>query len=107
MRPPAIISVTAAIIISIPHSIRGVNASPNTVTPIMTAVTGSNAPRIAVGVEPMYCIALVVHKKEIAVGKTANANRLPHKYHWSASGTDRFFPQNSRRTNKNTPNNRT
>lgn len=102
MRPPAIISVTAAIIISIPHSIRGVNASPNTVTPIMTAVTGSNAPRIAVGVEPMYCMALVVHRNDIAVGNMASAMRLPHIYHFCGRVT--ACPKSRRTRNSDTPN---
>ena len=59
MLPPATMKVTARIIITIPHTILGVSASPNTVTPKKTAVTGSSAPSIAVGVEPMYCMAPV------------------------------------------------
>ena len=78
MLPPATMKVTARIIITIPHTILGVSASPNTVTPKKTAVTGSSAPSIAVGVEPMYCMALVVQRNDMAVGKTASASRLPH-----------------------------
>ena len=44
------------------------------------AVTGSSAPRIAVGVEPMLWIAAVVHRKDIAVGNTARPSTLPHIY---------------------------
>ena len=51
---PAIISVTAVIIINIPHSNLKVSDSPKIVTPKNTAVKGSKAPRIAVGVEPIY-----------------------------------------------------
>lgn len=42
--------------------ILGVKASPNTATPKKTAVTGSSAPRMAVGVEPIYWTALVVQR---------------------------------------------
>ena len=104
MCPPAIISVTAAIIISIPHNIRGVNASPNTVTPIITAVTGSNAPRIAVGVDPIYCMALVVQRNDIAVGKMARAMRFPHIYHFCGMVT--ACPKSRRMRNSDTPNKR-
>lgn len=46
-------SVTARIINIIPQVSRNVKLSPKMVTPKKTAVTGSRAPRIAVGVEPM------------------------------------------------------
>ena len=45
------------------------HSSPNTHMPIATAVTGSSAPRIAVGVEPIYCIEPVVHRNDTVVGK--------------------------------------
>lgn len=54
MFPPAMINVTARMIIMIPQLSLGVKISPKTVTPKNTAVKGSNAPRIAVGVEPIY-----------------------------------------------------
>ena len=54
MFPLAMIKVTEKMIITIPVASFGVNDSPNMVTPKITAVTGSNAPRIAVGVEPIY-----------------------------------------------------
>ena len=47
------IKVTAVITIKIPKIMRGVNCSPNTSTPKNKAVTGSNAPKMAVGVEPI------------------------------------------------------
>lgn len=71
------ISVTAAIIRNIPHSSLSVRDSPKIVTPKNTAVKGSRAPRMAVGVEPIYWMAWVVHRKEMAVGKTAKAIRFP------------------------------
>lgn len=49
----AIISVTAVNIINTPSMMRGVSCSPNTATPKNRAVTGSNAPKMAAGVEPM------------------------------------------------------
>lgn len=72
--------VTARMIRMIPQHNRNVNDSPKTVTPKNTAVNGSKAPRIAVGVEPIYWTASVVQRKEIAVGNMAKAIRLPHKY---------------------------
>ena len=72
--------VTAAIIITNPDISRTESVSPNTPTPTITAVTGSKAPKIAVGVEPIYWTALVVHKKEMAVGKRASPNMFAHKY---------------------------
>jgi len=59
---PAIIIVTARMINNIPQPILGVKVSPNTATPKKTAVTGSSAPRMAVGVEPIYWTALVVQR---------------------------------------------
>ena len=79
---------------TIPQHNLGVRLSPKIVTPKNTAVTGSKAPRIAVGVEPMYCTACVVQRKDIAVGKIANAIRFPHKYHLST--TFRLCPKSTR-----------
>ncbi len=72
--------VTAKMIMIMPQHNRSVNDSPKTVTPKNTAVNGSKAPRIAVGVEPMYWTASVVQRKEMAVGNMAKAIRFPHKY---------------------------
>ena len=82
--------MTARIIINIPQLNRSVRDSPKTTTPKKTAVKGSKAPKIAVGVEPIYCMAWVVQRNEIAVGKIAKAIRLPHKYQVSA--TRRLWP---------------
>ena len=49
--------VTAKTIIIIPHPTLTVKGSPKTVTPKNTAVKGSKAPKIAVGVEPIYWMA--------------------------------------------------
>lgn len=49
MFPPAMTSVTATIIITSPMLSLTVKLSPKTVIPKMMAVTGSNAPRMAVG----------------------------------------------------------
>lgn len=54
MLPPAMMRVTARMIIAMPQPILGVSGSPKTATPKKTAVTGSSAPRMAVGVDPMY-----------------------------------------------------
>ena len=52
--PPATTRVTAMIIRTIPVQSRNVIVSLNTITPKNTAVSGSSAPSMAVGVEPMY-----------------------------------------------------
>ena len=75
---PAIISMTATMISTMPQPMRRVRVSPKTATPKNTAVTGSSAPRIAVGVDPIRFMARVVQRNEIAVGKSARASRLPH-----------------------------
>lgn len=72
-------SVTAVTIMIMPQLTRTVRTSPNTVTPKNTAVSGSNAPKMAVGVEPIYCMAWVVHKNDTAVGNMAKATMLPQR----------------------------
>ena len=99
--PPAIIRVTARIIISIPRLNIGVKISPKTVTPKKKAVRGYKAPSIAVGVEPIYCTAWVVQRKDIAVGKIARAIRFPQRYH--VSTTNRLFPKSTRTKNNVIP----
>ena len=71
----------------------------------MIAVTGSSAPRMAVGVEPMYCMALVVQRNEMAVGKMARATTLPQRYH--LDGTVSSTPVSSLKMKSDTPNSRT
>jgi hypothetical protein len=75
--PPAITIVTATIINTTPRQSLGVRISPKPVTPIIIAVTDSNAPSMAVGVDPIYYIALVVHKKDKAVGKKPEQRDFP------------------------------
>ena len=67
-----IISNTPTMMSRLPMAIDGVNASPNTKMPTTTAVTGSNAPMIAVGVEPTSSMARVMVTNEITVGATAS-----------------------------------
>ncbi|CCZ95622.1 unknown [Alistipes sp. CAG:53] len=57
---------------------RSVNRSPKTATPKNNAVTGSSAPRIAVGVEPMRRMAPAIATSETIVGKSASATALTH-----------------------------
>ena len=99
--PPATTSDTAVMINARPMHCRMVSTSPNMATPNTMAVTGSNAPNMAVGVEPMYCIALVVHRNDMAVGKTASAIRQPHKY--QRDGISICPSQSSRPTKSVTP----
>ena len=50
----SIISVTEKSISAMPRAMRGVSTSPKISMPKTAAVTGSSAPIIAVGVEPMH-----------------------------------------------------
>lgn len=95
MFPPAITIVTATIIKTRPDISRRLNVSSKTNMPMSTAVTGSNAPKIAVGVDPMYWMALVVQRNEMAVGKSAKPKTSAHKC--QCSGHTTALPQ-SRRT---------
>ena len=69
-----------------PIAIRVVMTSLKTTIPKNTAVTGSSTPNIAVGVDPIYCIASVVHISEMTVGKTDNAMMFAQSHHFSAGG---------------------
>lgn len=69
-----IIIITAARINIIPSVRRGVIISPNTITPITTAVNGSSAPIMAVGVEPTNFTAIAIVTSDTTVGKTPNHN---------------------------------
>lgn len=102
MFPLAMIKVTEKMIITIPVASFGVNDSPNIVTPNITAVTGSNAPRIAVGVEPIYWMAFVVDTKDMAVGKRAKATILPQRNH--LEGTISSLPAKIMAMNTESPN---
>ena len=55
-----------------------VRASWKTVSPITTAVSGSRAPMMAVGVEPMMRTAIPIETSENTVGTMASINEYPH-----------------------------
>ena len=71
-------SSTATRIIKIPTPNRSVKASPKTVTPTTTAVRGSSAPMMAVGVEPMAWTACVMVTSEMTVGTKASMMEKNH-----------------------------
>ena len=79
------------------RDLAGAQVSPKTVIPKNTAVTGSSAPRMAVGVEPMYWMAPVVQRNDTAVGKTASASRHPHRYQRSGRTSCVSSPCGTRR----------
>ena len=70
-------TIVVAVTISSPPTIScAVIGCPRKTTLKTTAVTGSKAPNIAVGVEPIICMAAEVHAKDNTVGIIANATRL-------------------------------
>ena len=76
---------------------RNENASPKISTPIHTAVTGSRAPMMAEGVEPIRLIEIVMKKSESTVGRRANCRAHPHCIGvWSIC---RLSPDNHENTN--------
>ena len=77
--------LTAPMMSTKPRQMRGVSCSSKIVTPKNTAVRGSKAPRMAVGVEPIHWMAPVVQRREMAVGKRLSANALPHNHHWEGT----------------------
>lgn len=79
---PAITNVTATMMMMSPNHSRGEMISSNTVMPINMAVTGSNAPNMAVGVEPMYLMAAVVQTRDTVVGRIASIRRLSQELSW-------------------------
>lgn len=74
-------SVTAMTMSTIPIESRGVMISPKTKYPKNSAVTGSKAPKMAVGVLPMMLMARVVQRNEMTVGKMPRQSALIHRYH--------------------------
>ena len=72
-------STTEPRIKMIPAMSRVVSDSPKTVTPIATAVTGSKAPRIAVGVEPIIFTALTINISDKTVGTKPSIKPQPHE----------------------------
>lgn len=61
-------SVTEKRMSRIPDARRAVSSSPKTVIPTNAAVTGSKAPMMAVGVEPMHCIDMAMNTSDMTVG---------------------------------------
>ena len=90
-------SVTAVSIITTPNMMRPVSCSPNTTTPQNKAVTGSSAPKMAVGVEPIRWMASVIVTNEMMVGNKANDTALAHS---QGDGTACRSVQKCRRTMK-------
>lgn len=62
---------------TIPQHNLGVRLSPKIVTPKNTAVTGSKAPRIAVGVEPMLLHGLRRTEKGYSCREDSQCNQIP------------------------------
>ena len=73
-----IIIKTAVRIVIIPVMILGVSCSWNTMTPKNRAVTGSNAPSTAAGVEPISFIEIVIASSDTIVGRIESAIALSH-----------------------------
>ena len=72
-------TMVVAITISSPPTISCADiVCPRKATLRITAVTGSKAPNIAVGVEPIICMAADVQANDNTVGIMANAMRLYH-----------------------------
>ena len=61
-----------------PTANRRVNVSEKTKMPIMTAVTGSRAPMMAEGVEPILLMEMFMKNSEITVGNRASWVAQPH-----------------------------
>ena len=72
------ITVTAESTIKLPMMFLNVSASLNTRTPQTNAVTGSKAPRMDVGVEPIKCIEAVMVINEMTVGNKASPMAFIH-----------------------------
>ena len=53
---------------------RNEKASSKMITPMQTAVTGSRAPMMAEGVDPIRLIEIFMKKSESTVGRSANCN---------------------------------
>ena len=68
----ATMMMTAERMSAIPMTRRREKASSKTVTPMTTAVTGSRAPRIADGVDPIFLMAIFMRKRDRTVGSRAS-----------------------------------
>ena len=74
----SMMSTTPAKISSMPIPNRSENVSPKIRTPMQTAVTGSSAPMMAEGVEPIRLIEIFMKKSESTVGSRANCTAQAH-----------------------------
>ena len=74
------INITPERIKIMPKIILRVNVSWKNKTPKNIAVSGSNAPKTAVLVEPISLMAIVIVSREIIVGKIASPIAKNHKY---------------------------
>lgn len=61
-----------------PHAMRRVITSPNSIMPSTAAVTGSSAPIMAVGVEPMQRMAMAINTSDMTVGTKPRVRAMPH-----------------------------
>ena len=75
---PIMMSNTPESISKMPQTSLKVSGSPNTVMPMNTAVSGSNAPIIADGVEPMLRMDIVISTSDKKVGTMANIKANSH-----------------------------
>ena len=69
---------TAERMSTMPAARRKVSDSPNTITPMATAVSGSKAPMMAVGVAPTSCTATVISTSERTVGTSPSQQAKNH-----------------------------
>ena len=72
------IITTAISIIVMPNTRREVSGSLKTSVPMATAVTGSSAPIMAVGVEPMRRTAIAMVTSEMRVGTMPSMSEKPN-----------------------------
>lgn len=75
---PPMMSNTAVRMSAMPTARRVVNDSPKQKQPMATAVIGSSAPRIAVGVEPISLTAIAISTNESTVGISASCAAYSH-----------------------------
>ena len=75
---PRTIIITADRISRMPTPSRKVSVSSKTMTPMATAVNGSNAPIMAVGVAPTSWTAMVINTSERIVGTKLNQQAKNH-----------------------------
>ena len=77
---PSTITITDIRIRIMPTMSLRVNDSPNTMTPMATAVNGSKAPMMAVGVAPTSCTAMVIKTNDNTVGTSPSQAAKNHAF---------------------------